>query len=658
MPGVLDILTHENVGDRGQDRRSRPAAARPRPRMESDRVWHDGQIIGVVVADTFEAAREAAFKVARALRGGAARRHLRQPRRRPRKTASQRRARGLPRRRRRRAPSPRRRSRSTPNTARPTQHHNPIELFTTTCVWNGEQLTIWEPSQFVYGLRGDRRQAARHRAGQRPRGLEIRRRRLRLEGRRHLAHRLDRHRRAAAAAGRSSWSPPATRASPSPPTAPRPGTTSSSAPTPDGKLRRVPPRGLGGHLAAEQLQRVRHRDDGADVRLPEHPDPGEHRPRRPQHARLHARAAGHALHVPAGMRDGRAGRTSSASTRSSCAGATSRQRDPVTGQPFSSRQLMTCFDQGAERFGWSQRNPQPGSHAATATGWSARAAPAPPTRPTSRPAAARVTLRPNGHARVRIAGARHRHRRLHRGGHHRRRPARPAGRAGHGRDGRHRPAAGAAGRRVEPHRHHRPRRRQGLRRAARAASRRRPPPATTARSPAATRPTLRVRGRQARRARTARREPLADAVAPRQRRRARGLCRERARRARRDGAMDKLYQRQEPDPARPQAQGRRPPTPSARSSSRCACTGAPARSACRAWSAPSPPGTIVNPLTAHSQYMGGMIWGLGAALLEATEIDPHAARYVNDNLSEYHIPVNADVRQGRGDHGAGGGRRR
>jgi xanthine dehydrogenase YagR molybdenum-binding subunit len=55
-------------------------------------------------------------------------------------------------------------------------------------------------------------------------------------------------------------------------------------------------------------------------------------------------------------------------------------------------------------------------------------------------------------------------------------------------------------------------------------------------------------------------------------------------------------------------------------------------------------GTIVNPLTAHSQYMGGMIWGIGAALHEATEIDPREARYVNDNIAEYLIPVNADVR--------------
>ena len=55
-------------------------------------------------------------------------------------------------------------------------------------------------------------------------------------------------------------------------------------------------------------------------------------------------------------------------------------------------------------------------------------------------------------------------------------------------------------------------------------------------------------------------------------------------------------------------------------------------------------GRIINPRTAHSQLMGGMIWGIGAALHEATEIDPRAARYVNDNISEYLIPVNADVR--------------
>lgn len=54
-------------------------------------------------------------------------------------------------------------------------------------------------------------------------------------------------------------------------------------------------------------------------------------------------------------------------------------------------------------------------------------------------------------------------------------------------------------------------------------------------------------------------------------------------------------------------------------------------------------GTIVNPMAAHSQYMGGMIWGLSSALHEKTDIDLNAARYTNDNLAEYLIPVNADI---------------
>ena len=37
------------------------------------------------------------------------------------------------------------------------------------------------------------------------------------------------------------------------------------------------------------------------------------------------------------------------------------QTDPVDGKPFSSRSLMACFDQAADAFGWSRRNPQPGS---------------------------------------------------------------------------------------------------------------------------------------------------------------------------------------------------------------------------------------------------------------------------------------------------------
>jgi xanthine dehydrogenase YagR molybdenum-binding subunit len=54
-------------------------------------------------------------------------------------------------------------------------------------------------------------------------------------------------------------------------------------------------------------------------------------------------------------------------------------------------------------------------------------------------------------------------------------------------------------------------------------------------------------------------------------------------------------------------------------------------------------GHIVNPKTAHSQLMGGLIWGVSSALHEATELDLKAARYINDNLADYLVPVNADI---------------
>ena len=56
-------------------------------------------------------------------------------------------------------------------------------------------------------------------------------------------------------------------------------------------------------------------------------------------------------------------------------------------------------------------------------------------------------------------------------------------------------------------------------------------------------------------------------------------------------------------------------------------------------------GRIMNPRTARSQLMGGMIWGVSAALHEETEIDERNARYVNDNIAEYLIPVNADIQE-------------
>jgi xanthine dehydrogenase YagR molybdenum-binding subunit len=56
-------------------------------------------------------------------------------------------------------------------------------------------------------------------------------------------------------------------------------------------------------------------------------------------------------------------------------------------------------------------------------------------------------------------------------------------------------------------------------------------------------------------------------------------------------------------------------------------------------------GRLMNTRTVHSQLMGGMIWGISSALHEETEIDVQRARYVNDNLADYLVPVNADVKQ-------------
>jgi xanthine dehydrogenase YagR molybdenum-binding subunit len=54
-------------------------------------------------------------------------------------------------------------------------------------------------------------------------------------------------------------------------------------------------------------------------------------------------------------------------------------------------------------------------------------------------------------------------------------------------------------------------------------------------------------------------------------------------------------------------------------------------------------GRILNPKTARSQLLGGMIWGFSAAFREAAEIDPRYGNVVNGDLAEYLLPVHADV---------------
>jgi xanthine dehydrogenase YagR molybdenum-binding subunit len=54
-------------------------------------------------------------------------------------------------------------------------------------------------------------------------------------------------------------------------------------------------------------------------------------------------------------------------------------------------------------------------------------------------------------------------------------------------------------------------------------------------------------------------------------------------------------------------------------------------------------GRILNTKTAQSQILGGVVWGIGMALHEETQIDHKFGRVMNANIAEYHVPVNADV---------------
>jgi xanthine dehydrogenase YagR molybdenum-binding subunit len=54
-------------------------------------------------------------------------------------------------------------------------------------------------------------------------------------------------------------------------------------------------------------------------------------------------------------------------------------------------------------------------------------------------------------------------------------------------------------------------------------------------------------------------------------------------------------------------------------------------------------GRLLNAKTGLSQLQGGIVWGVGMALFEESLLDPATGRYVNANLAEYHVPVNADI---------------
>ncbi len=155
VPGILLIMTHENTKVPGEFKffaNGGEACTIKKP-LSSNRVYHDGDYVALIVAETYENAREAAHRL-----------KVKYDAQHPTATMDE--------------PgteiheaekvSPKHKDPHAGNAGEafsqsevkldeeyytPTQHHNPIELYTTTCVWNGDELTVYEPSQFVYGLK-------------------------------------------------------------------------------------------------------------------------------------------------------------------------------------------------------------------------------------------------------------------------------------------------------------------------------------------------------------------------------------------------------------------------------------------------------------------------------------------------------------------------
>ncbi len=633
VAGVLDILTHDNVGDQAKTPQQ-ATGGNTTTTLESDRVWHDGQIIGVIVAETYEGAREAASRA-----------HVRYEEQEPAATFG---------------------SIGADEETRedgehedyhvgdvaaalaaaeitidarygtPTQHHNPIELFTTTCAWNGRELTIWEPSQFVYGLRGN---VARQ-LGIDPEDVRVI---SRFVGGSFGSK--------GGATSRTAWIAIAAR---------RIGRA----------VKLVPTRDQGFTIATYRAETRHHIQLGAahDGRLTALRHEGWEVTSRPSTynvsgtestARMYA-----CPNIETRVNIVHADRNTPGFMRAppdtpymfplecamdelACAlgidpielrRRNEPARDPVTGLPFSSRHLMTCLDEGAARFGWSRRDPRPGSM--RDGDWLVGFGCAGACYPTNISASsARVTVRPEGGARVRIAG--------HDigTGAYTVVAITAADRLGLSvdqvtvelGDTELPPAALAAGSSHTASITHAVARacddlRQRLARAA-----------TTANDgPLAGRDPASLRfGAGRLTAPDGGSEKLADAI----RRISGGALEayaENVPEGAPEDAMAKLYQGQNPIV---RGQKRHDVTAFAYGAQfvevrvhRRTCEIRAPRLV-GAFAA----GRIVNPVTAYSQYMGGMIWGLSGALLEKTEIDPRAARYINDNLSEYHIAVNADV---------------
>jgi xanthine dehydrogenase YagR molybdenum-binding subunit len=629
--GVLDILTYENVGSLAKVAPG-PDGKPSTTSLESAKIWHAGQIIAIVVAESYEGAREAAHKVevtylaetpsaSFGSQGLEIEPHKPEKGPDPKKGDADRAFAGAP-------------VKLEAQYSTPTQHHNPIELFTTTCAWEGSKLTIYDPSQFMWGTKA----SAATRLGIAPDDVRAVSRFI------------------GGAFGSKGPNP-------------RTAWVAIAAKRVGRPVKLIPTRDQGFTIAthrAETQQTIKlgATADGKLVSLSHEGWEVTSRPSGYNVAGVESTARMYACpNIATAVNVVHADRATPGFMRAppetpymfalesaidelahqlrmdpiELRRVNDTQTDPVTGLPFTSRSLMACFDQAAAQFGWDRRTLEPGKKLDGE--WQVGYGCATACYPSNLgPAAIRVALGADGKATAALAGHE-----IGTGayttvalavaqflglnvedvsvqmGDSDLPPVMIAGGSNNAAS-----TTNVAAKACEEIR---------SRIAAAAVG------ATSGVFHGIDAATLKLSGGRLIDA-SGRSETLHDAVA-------------------RIGQRLEVYAENIPSglpstaiadmskgkPVMLSGAGRKDATAFAFGAHfvevRVHRLTREVRVA-RVVSAFAA-GTIINPKTAHSQFMGGAIWGLSSALFEATELDAAAARYVNNNLAEYLIPVNADV---------------
>jgi xanthine dehydrogenase YagR molybdenum-binding subunit len=629
VPGVLDILTQENTTELKPGKFG--AGSSTSIDSLGPEIAHDGQIIAMVLADSYEAAREAAYKVKAAYAPAqpsatfgsdglmvedatkVSERHKHLPNKGDAEAAIAAADASI-----------------DEEYGTPTQHHNPMELFTTTCVWEGDRLTVYEPSQFVFGLKNAVAQRLGIDAGN---------------------VRASSHYVGGAFGSRGSMTP-------------RTALVALAARKLNRPVKLVPTRDQGFTVAtyrAETRHRVKlgARRDGKFVgyshegwEVSSRPDP---------YVVAGVKESAHLYafgDVSTKVNIVRADRNTPGFMRSppvvpyiyalesaidelaaklaidpvELRRINDTTTDPIDGRPWSSRSLMACYDQASDAFGWKRRDPRPGSmrDGDWLIGWGCATA----VYPTHVGAVtARVRLMANGRVRVQTA-------------------AHEIG------NGVYTVLAQVAAERL----------RVPVSQVAVEVGDSNLPPAPVAggSNTSASTCSAVLKACDAIRDKLFGSASAANDGAP-------GSMTEGRSVSPGDGAEDlasefkragvsaiEEYAEYVPPGIKPEAVGelyggKSTQTGGAEGQYVMYALGAEfvevhIHALTREIRVPRmvgafAAGRILNTRTARSQYMGGMVWGVSSALHEATEIDHKRGRYVNDNLADYLVPVNADIGQ-------------